>query len=602
LKDRCAIVDRPPLDRLDKQQAKKNAWRHSILYPVLARPLKSPERRAAIDDILSRPLTDWEGRPTTISERTLHRWLATYEQQGIAAFATRARADKGKAKVIISLTAENAIPFATEAWERIAAELRRIINGHWKQGASLKLIQGRANILFRQLIEAEGFDHCHTLPDETFIVPRRFIEAERRPMNVYATFTKDRKTYEDNRFRTQRSRASMMPMDWVIGDVHPVDIVCMREDGSTAHARMIAWLDGATNRLRFDLVLCEPGTGIRNADLVHSFCAMVTDPTWGMPKTLYIDNGQEYLFAENINDAMQLVAQLRGGDGRTTRVVHARPYNASAKPIESMFSALEKMLQDIPGHTGGDRMNKKTERVGRPTKAFPGTFDQLETIVRSRVLEMEVSPMRGALAGRSPRQVYEAAINAGWQPVAVDPNQIMTVFATDRVCKITKGVITFAGQRWVCDEMASYFEDKIVARVPRFWPPNKLPLLHVKTRDLVGIAEPVGAFAFDDPAGAKLSSRMDGLRRKAIVAAGENVPDVDTVAIGLQVAALIPPARVAAPIARVSVSAEAAAVADSMAETPKARADRQREKNLKAQRQQSERLARITRALKGTKS
>lgn len=598
LKDHLPAIERPLFRELNDHRAAKNNWFLLILSPALAHAPRSAERRAALDSLCAHPLIDWCGQPFAPSRRTFERWLAAYEHNGVAAFAPRARADKGKRKVIISLAAEQAISFDTDSWQSIAAELRSYIRGHWKAGATLKLIEGRCNIKFRELIEAAGFGHCHALSEKTFIVPRRFVVAERIYRNV-AILHKDRKTYEDNRFRTKRSRAGMMPMDWVIGDVHPVDILCTREDGSTAHARMIAWLDGATNRLGFDLVLCEPGTGIRNADLVQSFCRRLADPTWGMPRTLYIDNGSEYRFADNIDDAMQLVAQLRGDDGRTMRVVRALPYNASAKPIESMFAALEKMLQDISGHTGGDRMNKKTERVGRPTKAFAGPLAQLTAIIQGRVLEMETYPMRGALNGRSPRQAYQAAIDSGWRPVAVDPRELLTVFATDRVCKINKGVIAFDNKRWVCDEMSGYFEDKIIARVPRFWNASKLALLHIKTRNLVGVAEPMNAFAFDDPAGARLSKHMDKSRRAAIVALDRSTRDIDTVQEGLRIAAMIPPAPIAAPVATIGVSKEAAAIAGSLSETPEARTDRRRQKNLTAQRRQSAALDNALRALKG---
>lgn len=598
LKERSA-PELPLFRETDHRAAERN-WYLTIIRPALPHPPRSAERRAAIDAILSRPLTDWHGEPITLSRRTIERRLAAYETQGVAAFAPRVRADKGVRKVLISLAAEQAIPFDDETWEGIASKLRDYIRGHWKANATLKLIQAHANVKFRELIEATGFDHCHTLPDSTFIVPRRFIEAERAYRNV-AILHKDRKRYEDNRFRTERSRAGMVPMDWIVGDVHPVDIVMTRADGSTAHARTIAWLDVATNRLRFDLVLCEPGTGIRNADLIQSFCRMLADPAWGMPKTLYIDNGREYRFAEDMNDALQLVAQLRGDDGRTTRIRHARPYNAAAKPIESMFAALERWLQDMPGHTGGDRMNKKTERVGRPTLPYAGELSQLAADIQARLTIAETMPMRGALAGKSPRQAYQAAIDSGWQPVAVDPAEILTVFSADRVCKITKGVIAYDNRRWHCDELASYFEDKIIARTPRFWSAEKLALLHIKTRALVGIAEPVGAVVFDDVSGARISHNKDKRRRAAIRKLDRSAPDIDTVQESLRIASAIPPLAIAAPVATVAVSSEAAAVARELTETPAARADRQRQKNLKEQRRQSRAMDEALRLLKGGK-
>jgi hypothetical protein len=422
----------------------------------------------------------------------------------------------------------------------------------------------------------------------------------RRPeLKAFATYTRDRKKYENERFRTTRDRAGLQPADWYVLDVHPVDIVMLRPDGSTAHARMIGWHDIATNRFACDLVLCEPGTGIRNAHMIKSLCNRLQEPTWGMPKTLYIDNGQENRFADHLEDALQLVAQLRGDDGRTTRVVRALPYQGQSKPIEGMFAVGERMLRGIPGHTGGDRMNKKTERVGRPTLPFSGTLDELDALIRGRMLEMEIYPMGGALRGKSPREAYEAAVAAGWQPVLVDTRQIRTVFAIDKVCTITKGVIAYAGRKWCCQELAGYFENKIIARAPKYWEPEQLPLLHLKTRELIGMAEPVGAYAFDDLEGAKLSSRKNGLRRRAIRDAVADVPDLDTVKAGIEIAATIPLPTIAAPIAHIGISAEAAAIAELASETPVERASRQREKNIQAQRRQSAALERVTKAISG---
>jgi hypothetical protein len=595
LKDRFTPIVLPPVN---EHRGAERDWWLRMLGPLLALP-RGRERAAAIEALAAQGnLTDWHGRPITLATRTIHRRLARYHDQGAVAFAPRHRADKGHRKCLISLAAEQAIPFEDGTWEGITAELRNYIRGHWKAGATLKLVESHANIKFRELIAAAGFSHFDSLPAKTFIVPRRFIVAERHYRNVFILH-KDRKQYEDNRFRTQRDRGRMRPMDWVIGDVHPLDIVMLRDDGSTAHARLLGWLDCATNRLRFDLVLCEPGTGIRNADLVQSFCRMLADPAWGMPKTLYIDNGREYRFADDVNDAMQLVAQLRGGDGRETRVVRARPYNAAAKPIESMFAALEKMLQDVPGHTGGDRMNKKTERVGHPTKAYAGTLADLDKIIKGRLVKMEMQNMRGALEGRSPREAYQAAIDSGWQPVAVHLAEILTVFATDHVATITKGVIQFQNTRWHCQEFADYFESKVIVRVPRYWRAEKLALLHIKTRDFLGIAEPVPAFAFDDPAGAQLSQQIDRARRAGIRKLDHSAPNIDTVQETLRIAATIPAAPIVAPIATIGVSEEAKATAAQLSESPAARADRQRQKHLKAQRRQSAALESTLRALKG---
>jgi hypothetical protein len=564
--------------------------RLNIIAPIVAHPKHTAEWRAARKAVFTKCFIAPDGTSYTIPETTLRRWEAEYRAHGIRGLIDRTRRDKGTKRAIISTAAERAIPFETEAWQGIAAELRTYIRGHWKAGVTLKLIRGRANIKFRELIEAAGFAHCHTLPESTFNVPRAFIEAERHFGNV-AIFRKDRKRFDDEqRFRITRSRAGLLPMDWVVGDVHPVDIVMTRDDGSTAHARMIAWLDVATNRIWFDLVLCEASTGIRNKHLIQSFLRMVA--AWGMPKTLYIDNGKEYLFADKLNDALQLVAQLSRPDGRTVRIVRALPFDAPAKPIESMFRAVERLLQHIPGHTGGDRMNKKTENVGCPTKAYPGTLESLQKVIAGLIAHQEILPMRGALKGRTPNQVLQAAIDAGWGPVALDPRQVLMVFASDRVCTIRQQAITFDNRKWTCDELDSYFEEKIIARVPDYWSASKLALLHIKTRELIGIAEPVPIFAFDDPAGAKYSAAKGTRRRKAIIALDRSTPTIDTVAEGLRIAAHLPPAPSATPIASIGLSDQAATIAAAMVETPAARADkRHREAQARTRKQAASALA-----------
>ena len=95
----------------------------------------------------------------------------------------------------------------------------------------------------------------------------------------------------------------------------------------------IAWLDAGTRRVRIDLVLCEPGTAIRNADLIDSFIAMTQDPHWGMPAKLYLDNGSEYRFAEFLPDALKLAGLDCEGFDRGKPLIRATAYNAAAKGI-----------------------------------------------------------------------------------------------------------------------------------------------------------------------------------------------------------------------------------------------------------------------------
>ncbi len=315
-------------------------WWHLILLPALAHPKGSRERGAAIASILSRPLTDWTGRPTSPSERTLHRQIADFELHGIAGLAKWHGKYKGKAKVLISRAWDQLMPFDDATRQEIAHDLRSHIQGLYKAGTSFKLIDALAADWLAKRTAKEDFREITDELRQGCSVPRRFIEAESRFRKV-AIFKRDRKAHEDARPRVSRHRDGLNPMDVVFGDVHRLDIIMRRDDGTTAHPRAIAWLDAATNRLRMDLVLPPKGDDVRNADLIRSFINMTQDPTWGMPARLYIDNGSEYGFADFLDDALKLVTRgmlesvdYSGNYQRDPSVTNARPYNAQATPIE----------------------------------------------------------------------------------------------------------------------------------------------------------------------------------------------------------------------------------------------------------------------------
>lgn len=115
-------------------------------------------------------------------------------------------------------------------------------------------------------------------------VPYGFIRAERAYRKVH-TFKNDRSTYEDAKPRIQRSRAGLAPNDIWVGDVHPVDVLYRRQDGSTATLRAIAWLDLGTNRLHATWIALDKGQGgVRNTHVIRSFTAAVA--AWGAARAL----------------------------------------------------------------------------------------------------------------------------------------------------------------------------------------------------------------------------------------------------------------------------------------------------------------------------
>lgn len=583
LKCEFSIVEAPS-NGLPQHRSAERDWWSLTLSPALAQPPHSRARGDAIDAILARPLTDWNGQPYHVSRRTVERKISAVEKQGVRGLAGRVRADKGIVRVAISKPWDRAtkdLPLIER--ERIAVELKNYVRGLLKDGAQYavvsQLVAGKLNELTVNAIGEAALD----LPAETFNVPRRFIAQERKFKKV-AIFNKDRKAYEDAKPRIMRTRQGLEPMSIVVGDVHHVDIVMRRPDGSEAWPKAIAWLDLATNRIWFDIVLLGPGEGIRNADVIASFIAMVS--AWGLPRALYLDNGSEYRWSDFIDDALKLVGHIDyDANERDSQIVRAKPYNAPAKAIEGIFGILEqRYFRTLQGWAGGDRTNKKTANVGKPPEPYPGTIDDLRNDIGAFLTLYHNNPQRGSLKKRSPRQVFDAALDAGWERVGIDGRELHAVFATDDTRIPHQGYISFGGDKWTCPELHAFLGDKIIVRIPKFAHPTVIPLLEPSTRKIVGFAERAIRYGILDPAGARAAAAMDKTQRQSIRALDRSAPDVSTNAEVTRFAATIPEARSAPIVATLGISDEAADIARGMAEPEDARADR-RKKALRTERQ-----------------
>jgi hypothetical protein len=600
LKAHFAIVEHPVSRIADRSSAKHN-WFSLILSPALAHPPRSSERRAAIEAIVSRPHTDWNGKPKKLSTRTVERWLAAYDLKGARAFVRHSRRDKNTNRVAISKAWDGAVSLDPITRSRIAGDIRKYVRGLLAKDTSRTVVKTLANHQLRELTVAASADGANELPPKVFELPRRFIDVEKKYRKV-AIFDKNRKAHEDAKPRVLRTIDGLQPNEIIVGDVHHLDIVMRRQDGSEAWPKAIAWLDQATKRIWLDLVLLDKGEGIRNADVIASFIRMVT--AWGMPQSLYLDNGSEYRWPEFVDDALKLVARIDYNfEDRNSQVIRAKRYNASAKTIEGIFGILERRYFNIlPGWAGGDRTNKRTHQVGKPTEPFPGALDSLGIAIGNCLALYHMKPQIGALKGLSPNQKLEAAIQAGWERVTIDVRQLCTVFATDEPRTPRQGCIHYAGEKWTCRELQAFQGDRIIIRAPKFEQPTVLPLLDPVTRTTIGYATRAIHYSHRDLAGAREAAAMDRASRDGIRELRANTPDIDPYQeiVRLVSAQPIPsPAPVAGTI---SISDEAAEHAHGIAETPAERRNRQQEAAAKIEVKENDRIKKLARKLLPGKS
>jgi hypothetical protein len=96
-------------------------------------------------------------------------------------------------------------------------------------------------------------------------------------------------------------------------------------------------------------------------------------------------------------------------------VTRAQPYNAPGKSgIEGAFASLEKVMAMLDGHIGGDRMKKKTPKLGKETPAWHSE-SEFKAAFNHALDYWNNKPQAGNLNEKSPYQAFQAAIDEGWK-------------------------------------------------------------------------------------------------------------------------------------------------------------------------------------------
>ncbi|KMO16523.1 hypothetical protein SQ03_14580 [Methylobacterium platani JCM 14648] len=408
-------------------------------------------------------------------------------------------------------------------------------------------------------------------------LPKGVVEAGRSARRVHQHRT-DIKTWDDQRTRVRLTSAGLAPMQLVFGDVHHFDVYVLREDGSLATPKGIAWLDAATRRVKIDLVLCEPGSAVRNADLIESFIALTQDPYWGMPAMLYLDNGSEYRFAEFLPDALKLAGLDCEGFDRGKPLIRATAYNAAAKGIlEGSFRVIEqKILAPLQGYIGGDRMKSRKANLGKPPDPFNGNFEQFCYDFDGLLTFYNSNRQTGDLKGMSPLQAYTDAVSQGWQRTDVDPLALMMAFSIEDTRKVVDGKISVEGRTFYCDELARYTGDRVRIHRPKYLSWNAVPISTMKGV-LIGVAHPDEVFHRLDPRGAEEASRRRGVDQAAIKTEAADLTPIDVKQEMIASGARQPLPPTPASKGQISIASDKAEMGRRIMESPADRRDRERE-------------------------
>lgn len=546
-------------------------WQLDLLRPALAHPKHSRERGEAIRAIASREVMKPNGKAWMPCESTLLGWINALENQGEQGLHRRQR--RASPRVLISRKWDKACPLPEHDKARIAGHMRAHVASLWMEGAPgwRQVNQLAAPELVDQCRaagwEAASLTNCH--------VGRPFVEKFRN-FKMVAIREKNAKLFHDEYTpRIHRSREGYKPCDIVIGDVHPIDVV--REiDGRRVHARLISWLDVATYDLFVTVVTLPPRRGIRQEDIARSFADMVA--AWGLPRQLRLDNGTEYkdpAVIEGFSTLAGLVSSYNAfhfeisGQGSAANyldseqflpISRAKPYNAQAKQIESVFALVEsRFFALMPGWIGGDRMDKRTQNVGQLPEAHQGDDAGFARDVETALSFYRNTPQRD---GSSPNQKWQKAIAEGWHRVDVPRETLVYAFGREETMRVTHGFITWNNARYYADCLIYLTGRKIVIRAAK-WAPDE-----VFYRDDQGKLHAIPkdeAFDQRDGLGAIEQSRRAGVQKAHIRELKRQGKSVDLLVSAKRFNELSPPCPVL-PVGATIQTAEGDAVSQALHE------------------------------------
>jgi hypothetical protein len=515
------------------------------------------------------------------SERTLQRWIGQYERHGMPGLARKRPENAGKKRVVVSRHFDQAFRaegYAEDVLNEIGALIDEKLKAIW---ASRAEAAGATDVGLRA--EHELWKACCAkginVSAAAMRLSRRHVErfVHFRHVNL---FRNNRKAFDDGQPRIRRDWTQTAPMARIVADVKHLDVIVQRPDGSEAWPKVVGFHDAGTGRVFLYPLLLEPGEGVRQEHVIQAFIAMVSDPLWGFPKGLYLDNGTEFACFERISPALALVNEVGGRE-----IIYAKPYHAASKTVENAFKRLDTYLFScLPGYAGSDRMTKKTQTVGRPPEPYAGSWDEFRQMLAGLLIGFNARPYQRQDGKSSAAARFKAKVEAGWRPITVDPLIIDAAFSDRKELRIDRGTIKIGDRRFHHTALDSLpHRTKLTVALP--WRRGGSPVLQLPDGQWIGAHEDIPYLA-EWKDGAKEAARRKRRYQKAASTLAGTAPQYDPVAASLEIAAREVPLQIPGRADRLDGGGELRAIADgragaspspTMTEQERAKAARDRE-------------------------
>lgn len=548
------MVDRPDTAS-DWKPAKGQAARINRLLPLIHEIHDLRHSGKPNGDVFARL-----ARVAGVSVRTAYRLVERYEVYGDMGLGRKQPSNAGQARVCVSRRFDHAVSDPAVLAE-ISGDLDLTLRSLWKSSlstAGAKVIGTAASNHLSAQCSALGL----AIPAAAFVIPRHRVERFKADKIVHQRKA-DRKAFNDGAPRIKLTWSPLAPMDAVIGDVKHLDLVVTRDDGTHAYPKMVAFEDGGTGRVFFRVFLLERGEQIRREQVTETFIAMVADPEWGFPRRLTLDNGSEF----------KAFGHLRGvfaslGREGVSGIFNTHPYSPQSKPVEGWFGRFDNWgISQIPGYVGSDRLNKKVETMGRPTKPFSGSFVELQDLIASLGDQFATLPVSGDRSDRSPTAIFIDHVARGWRPMAVNPLVLSAAFCRIGTAQVDRGKLKINGQHFYHQSLDRLpHRTKVeIAHPWRRGGPFLYRVLGEQEWMPLEVERPFHPF---DPQGAKEASRRRTAYVRAVIERDRQSPTIDPIAAILAGRPSKRQATLAGVGSEVDVGQEAIDLAQAITEAP----------------------------------
>jgi transposase InsO family protein len=409
----------PNLSDEDRAEA---TWRFGVIealvnrekFPMLyAQYPKTKDLLPVLAAMHSRP-----GRAITV--RTIYRWLLAWREGGLPALVRKDRADKGLPKRLTDaardLLLSVAMPRRGAYGALRVAEMWRVYE---EERAWRRAHAGRAMGEFEQDKYAQYLDEEHKLTAEAQL-PQISYETFRVWFNRIPDMVKDLARSGNEAYRNRqeiishRDIAAVEPMDYVVMDHRRLDVFCLVKKREAGWMLARPWLTAAID-MRTRKWLAWAIVETPSSDSIAT-CLKRVFIDYGLPKSLYWDNGKDFICEwfegkrrrqRTAGRVGELDPAWRGVLGTLgIRVHHAIIRNARAKLIEPNFNRVSNFDRQLPewcGHKPGARTESFNELVKeheawakgeRQTTPFR-TIEQIASLYNAAMRGLNETPLEG---------------------------------------------------------------------------------------------------------------------------------------------------------------------------------------------------------------